>query len=166
MQYFSDPVLKVLSAAGWQADRNIFHKLTLPSKKKLFRNAKEIIEKLGLLEIEFIGRSGHEIIYFDVDDSIVSMNMRARIFGYDNYQRPLLKNEPDYEAKENFKWVEKAEEYVNMPLSRIGFLEDEFGYNIYVGENGYIYVAHSEEPVLASLNYIDFLNSTILSANL
>ena len=129
----------------------------------MFLRAQELIYNLGLLKLDYLGRGGHKTIYFDSDDSEISKNMRAEAFGSDNYLDPSLINEPDFEAIENFKRVEIAERYNDTQLSHVVFLEDDMGYEIYIGENGCIYLAHGDEPVLCSLSYVDFLNSEILS---
>ncbi len=163
MRYFSDTVLKVLESTDWSPGRNIKDSLVISPKKKMFLRAQELVYNLGLLKIEYLGRGGHKTIYFDSDDSDISKNMRAAVFGCDSYLDPSLENEPDFEAIENFKWVDLAESYVDTQLCHVGFLEDDIGYEIYIGENGYIYLAHGEEPILCSLSYVDFLNSEILS---
>lgn len=163
MQYFSDTVLRVLERTDWSPDRDIMDSLVIAPEKKMFLRAREIISNLGLLELEYLGRGGHKKMYFDSDDSDLSKNMRAKAFGVDSYLDPSLKYEPDFEALENFQWVEKAEKHVDTQLCHVGFIEDEIGYEIYVGENGHIYLAHGEIPFFRSLDYIDFLNSEVLS---
>lgn len=166
MKIFSDTAEEVLVRAGWTPDRDVSGDLVFSEQKVLFKQANWLINNLGLLKLTFAGRGGVQTLYFDVDDSEISKNMRAETFGCNSYLDPSLKNEPDFEPLENFKWVMKAEEYVDTRLCRVGYLEDEFGFDVYVGENGYIYLAHGEEPILKSLNYIDFLNSLILSSKI
>lgn len=89
--------------------------------------------------------------------------MRAKMFGFDDFKDKALKKEPDYEEIENFKWNEIAEKHLGEPCSRIGYLEDDIGFEIFVTEKSHIYLAHSEVPEFAFKDYIDFLNSTILS---
>lgn len=163
MRIYSDPVLQVLKQSGWTPERDVFNELELSGKKKVFRSAKEIISQFGRLKLEYIGRSGKEVIYFDVDDSVISKNMRAEMFGYSDYRDEQLLAEPDFEPIENFKWTEKAEAYIGKQCSRVGYLEDEFSYEIFVTEDGEIYLAHNDKPLFFARNYIDFLNSKILS---
>jgi len=162
MLRYSDTVLSVLKKSGWTPDRDIYSELKFPSEKRLFRASKEIFSSLGLLKLDYFGSAGAETIYFDVDDSSVSKGMRKNIFGYDSVEEIDLENEPDFEEIENFKWTNIAESYIG-PCSRIGFLDDDFGFDIYVDEKGHIYLAHGEVPELRFMDYLDFLNATILS---
>ena len=162
MQRYSETTLLVLKEAGWTQERDIFSDLEFPPEKRLFRSAKEIFSSLGLLELNFLGCKGPEKIYFDVDNSSTSIGMRKKIFGYRDTDKVDVNMEPDYEERENFKWTEIAESYIG-PCSRVGFLEDDFGFDIYVDEESKIYLAHGEVPELRSMDYLDFLNSTILS---
>lgn len=88
MNRYSDPVLITLEKAGWCFDGDISDKLKMPKEKRTFRAAAEIYASLGLLKLEYYGRVGREVIYFDVDDSdaskkcvlrcLVSMTLRIR----------------------------------------------------------------------------------------
>jgi len=165
MRKYSDVVLKVLRRAGWYSGRDVFDMLEIQSKKRAFRAAKEIFSELGLLKLEYIGSDGEQIIFFDVDDSDISKNMRAEMFGFETFLDPSLQNEPDFEVVENFKWTEVAESFLNKECSRVGVIEDEIGYSIFVTEDGSIYLAHGEEPFFAYKNVFDFLNSTVLGCS-
>ena len=165
LRVYSDPVLRALELSGWCPERDVFDSLFLSKKKKIFAGSKEVLGLFGLLKLSFIGDDGDQVIYFDVDDSEVSKNMKAEIFGYNSYKDPKLLNEPDFNVSENVEWTNLVEEFVGQPCARIGFLETQFGFNIYVAENRSIYIAHGTEPQFAALNIIDFLNTTILSVN-
>jgi len=162
MRLYSSIVLEVLSNAGWTPNRNVEAQLVFSENKRSFKEASIIYAEFANLLLEFVGKDGCQCVYFDIDESEASKNLRAAIFGYSSYEEISLVDEPDFEESENFKLTEIVEGHLGKPCSRIGFLEDQIGYDIFVTRDGEIYLTHYQEPIFAHKSFADFLNSTIL----
>lgn len=153
-----------LRDAGWYPGRNVFDSLKLSNHKDLFDESIKILGEFGLLEVTFKGRSRDEkeILYFDVDESEKSKNLRARAFGYDNYSEKTLKDDPDFLETEDYELIDIIKKKINQPCARIAFKEDALGFEIFVGKDGSIYIAHHDEPEKYANSFYEYLNKIIL----
>ncbi len=154
--------IKRLTEAGWYKGRDVFDDLLIDGNKKIFPAIQEIMSEFGLLKITYQGKKQEESIYLEIDNSEISKNLRADTFGFESYLSPEIINEPDFEETENFQLTNIVENQIGRNCSRVGFIEDEMGADIYVDEAGSIYLAHHDAPVRVSNSFIEFLNLRIL----
>ena len=94
-----------LRNSGWYPGRNIFDDLALSDHKELFDESIKLLGEFGLLKVPFKGKTQNEeeILYFDVDESIASKTLRAKMFGFESHNNLMLKNEPDFIETEDYE---------------------------------------------------------------
>ncbi|TQV86342.1 SUKH-3 domain-containing protein [Aliikangiella coralliicola] len=149
MQKYTKELLKVLTEAGWSLDRQLNEEnLVFTEDKRIFAQFLSIAKEFGQLELHFEEKESgdRDVMYFDLDESESSRMMRARIFGYADYRNISLIEEPDFKLQEDFELTQEVEGYIGEPCARVGFLDDEFGFEVYVINDGSIYWTHSGVP--------------------
>lgn len=165
MTTLSETSIKTLKQYGWFPGRNVLNDLIIPEEKILFPVAERIIGEYGLLEIEFPGReSSHPIerIYFDVDESRVSQVFRAQMWGFDTPEVVDYEENPDFSITEDYKLTALISEKVGLQCCYIGFHEEYLGLDIFVAEDGVIYVTHYQDPIKAADSFEEYLNKHIV----
>ncbi len=85
MSSLSKDVKLVLKSQGWSEERDISSSLEFVQEKKLFPISKKVISNFGHLKVKDQGQHYNECIYFDVDDSLPSKNLRANVYGYEKF---------------------------------------------------------------------------------
>ncbi len=164
MMSLNETSIKTLKYYGWYPGRNVFSELTISNKKTLFPAAKRIIQEYGLLKIKFLGREPSypvERIYFDVDESRISQVFRAKMWGFDTPEEVDYEENPDFSITEDYKLTALISEKVGLPCCYIGYHEEYLGFDIFVAENGEIYVTHHEDPIKAADTFEEYLNKHI-----
>ena len=157
--------IDTLMKFGWHPGRNVFDRLIIPVEKKLFPEAQRIIGEYGLLEIEFAGREpSHPIeqIYFDVDESRKSQVFRAQMWGFETPEEVDYEENPDFSITEDYKLSALISKKVGLQCCYIGFHEEYLGLDIFVAEDGLIYVTHHEDPIKAADSFEEYLNKCII----
>ena len=162
----TDTAIEILSIFGWSEDRNVIDVLELPNGKEIFQEIKKTLGMFALLKIEYQGRSGKEALYFDIDDSLISQKLRAEIYGYGGINDENISDDLEFSAFEDMNMTNSISKILSSKCIRIGFLENDLGYDIYINENLNVYLDHGESPFLAYLNFYDFINSTLLSRDI
>ena len=156
----TEHVQSILRMAKWEADRDVSDSLVISENKSVFSEALTLMQNFGHLKVEFHNRNELETIYFDCDESNESRVLRANIFGYDDPEDLKLQDELDWMDSEDFELTNKICEQIGR-CCRIGFYEDHLGHDIYIIENGKVYVAHGSKAFLSAENFNEFLNNHI-----
>lgn len=153
---------KVLLNAGWSAGRDVFGGLIREKKEFLPDEVKKVISEYGLLKLNFEGQSGRESFYFDVDDSEMSKNLRADIFGYASYREIDSEKEPDFKINLDSLLAQKISENVGERCEYIGFIEDYLGFDVFISQSGCVYIAHGTTATKRADRFEEFLDKIIL----
>lgn len=157
MEDLDKEVRVALERSGWSQERDIFESIQRPGIATISDAAKRIIRQYGLLRVEYEGKSGEETLYFDVDDSLESKNLRANIFGYDFFHQ-VPPDELDFNEYLDNDLVEKISENINEPCDYIGFKDDHLGVDLFVTADGSIYSAHGTTADKQASSFTEYLN--------
>ncbi|MCW8876189.1 MAG: hypothetical protein OQK51_03945 [Kangiellaceae bacterium] len=158
----SNTALSILSDSGWTVDRDMTSQLTIDERKSSSEEFLKIAKNMAYLKLNFRGYSGEESLYFDLDESLKSKNMRANYSGYESFDDEKWMSDPDYKETEDFELTRMVSESAGVVLDRIGFLEEELGMDIYVDSAGAIYWSHWDESKKVASSLEEFLNDIIL----
>ena len=159
----SDTAREVLENNGWHETRDVYEELEFPDGKEVFEFMRRTVGSFALLEIKYAGPDGDETLYFDVDDSYVAQNMRARIWGYADINSPEIEFDREFSPLEDLNETNRVSKSIGRKCMRMGFLDDGLGFEIYIADNGSVYLDHGGRPFMVSNSYYGFLNSQILS---
>lgn len=159
----SEIATRVLTSEGWSAHRNMSEKLNFPKEKNIVPGFLNIAKSFAYLKVEFEGYSGRECLYFDLDESDVSKDLRAIQATYFGKDDPEWHADPDYCDTEDFAHTNEIQNCLGRKCSRIGFLEEDLGVEIYLCDDGRVYVSHWMEPVHWADSFTEFLNRVIVN---
>lgn len=151
----------VLIQSGWSPNRLLSaNELVFTKEKKLFPAFLEIAKEFGHLELHF--RANNHKFYFDLDESEHSKVMRGKIFGYEDYKAISGKDEPDFKETEDFELTEEVSSCLESACARLGYLDNEFGFEVFIVEDGNIYWTHNGIPAKVCRSLTEFLNNLAL----
>jgi len=162
MTELNELVIEKLKLIGWNQDRDVFDNLIRPDKSTIFGAAKNIVSQYGLLKLEFLGKSGNETLYFDIDNSETSRNLRADIFGYDNYKDISKDDEPDFKLDLDQELENNIKDHIGKTCTYIGFKDDHLGFDLFVTDDGSIYSAHGTTADKQASSFEEYLNNIII----
>ena len=155
----------VMFKNGWHEGRDVSSVLTFNSEKELFSKFMDIANSFMGLKMSFLNRYDKNVkLYFDFDESVLSLDLTAEIWGYYNHLDPRIKDDSDYRNYYNGYEVSLATsimDYLSKKCVRFGFLDDEDAYDLYISEDGYIYAVHDDLPTLIARSFEDFLNNEL-----
>ena len=156
-------VINILNAHYWCLERNLKEFLEMASEKNITPKFLEIAQSFLGIEIFYQNqRSVKCAIYFDLDESKVSKNMRARYFNYSNHEDPNWIADPDYRETEDFNVTSRIIGKIGERCSRIAFWDDgDNGFDLYVTADGKIYGGNYDDPVFLNNSIEEFLNENV-----
>ncbi len=156
-------VVDVLSNANWCKERNLKAYLQFTREKKIFPKFLEIAESFVGINFNYLNVNDiNNALYFDLDESVVSKNMRARYYNYDSHLDSDWLIDPDYRETEDFYVTKNVISKIGKTCARIAFWDDgEIGFDLYVDSDGKIYACNYDDPSFINNNIIDFLNQEI-----
>ena len=151
-------------SAGWNTNRDVWQSLEFTEEKNIFLAFREIATNFAHLKIEFIGKSGAETLYFDLDESKKGKDLKANTFNYPSSLDKEWVSDPDYMETEDFKETAEIEQQIKQKCARIGFWNEYLGMDLYVGEDGKIYISHYYDASLYADNIVELINKVIVNA--
>ena len=155
----SKETISYLKKCGWSKHRNYSKTTFHYSMKNTFEEFNKIANSLGGLIYDYGNSNEEKRVYFDLDESSLSKDIRAKSFCYESHHDPNWINDVEFRATEDFSKTKKVNENGNINCSRIGFwYDDDLGYDVYVEKSGAIYIAHSDIPILFADSIENFLN--------
>jgi hypothetical protein len=162
-KFLKQNVEEVLAQHGWSKERNIKRDLKFTSDKKVFPIFLDIAHSFVGLELKFKNKWGNESgLYFDLDESNTSKDIRAGYYNYNGHLDPNWLADVDYHATENFEISSIINSKVGKVCSRIGFWDDyDTGFDLYVTIDGEIYAANYDDPIYISQSFEEFLNQNV-----
>lgn len=162
IENFTSPVISALQDSGWKKDRDVWDKLVFTQEKDVFDEFKALAKSFGHLKIELIGKPGPECIYFDLDESDLGKDLRAKTFNYSNRLDEKWLVDPDFMETEDFEETSEIQKIIGKRCSRFGFWEEYLGMDLFISIDGEIYVSHYYSPTLFADSLVDFLNKVIV----
>lgn len=156
-------VQEILFEFGWCKERNLKSYLVFTQQKNIFANFMTIAKSFVGLEISYIDYRHNECaLHFDLDESIVSKNIRARYYNYESHLDINWLKDVDYRETENFHICSVVEQKIGKKCARIGYWDaQDIGLDLYVSVDGQIFSVNYDDPTLVSQSFVEFLNDEL-----
>ncbi len=154
--------MKVLHDNGWSEERNMCCDLVFTNEKILFPKFLDVACLFLGIKLHFTDRYTRKVtLFFDLDESNYSKDLRAQAWGYVDRLDSNIKEELDYEEYEDFEITSSIMKYISKKCARFGFLDDDLGSDLYISEDGFIYASHHTLPTLIARSFEEFLNNEL-----